>query len=578
MIEPPQQPTDVLAPIALERARIMSPAVLLAMVVWAGIVIARGRMTNALAGLEVALCTGVIAIVFVSRLEVGRRWAHALCAALWWAPVTFTLAAAYASPQPLAGLLLPLEIIGTVVLLDTRSVVGSLLLTLAIWIPLAVRGDDGPIYIMTAVTAVAFAITMQILMRRAILREVMTAASLQFQLAERMRLEQQLLHSQRLEAVGTLAAGLAHDMNNVLAAITSFAGSLDDEIRSDKGRADLDQIVAQSLRGAELTRGLLAFSRRGQYRKQTIRVDDIAREVLPMLERTLPRSITLQHELNGAKVCVEGDPIQLGQALINLGLNAADAMDGHGTLMIATSIVELDQDAATALAIPAGRYARLRVSDTGRGMDEATRSRVFEPFFTTKPGGTGSGLGLSAAWGIAQAHDGTISVESTRGEGSAFYIYVPATAATIPSRALPVIERSLRIEKVGTVLIADDEPAVRAGTARILERMGLSAIQACNGEEALVQYQDHAAVIELVILDMGMPVMGGAECFRRLREASAVPVLIATGYAIDTDVQDMIARGASLIEKPYPSNALVREVTRILEIAKAAKQSPPRSI
>ncbi len=560
---------------ALERVRILSPPMLIAMLVWAGIVIGRGRMTNALAGLEVAVCSGVTAIIFVSRLEVGRRWGHALSVALWWAPVAFTLAAAYSSRQPLAAMLLPLEIIGTVVLLDTRAVAASLLVTLAIWIPLAVRGgDDAALHIMIAVTAVAFAIAMQILMRRAILREATTAASLQFQLAERMRLEQQLLHSQRLEAVGTLAAGLAHDMNNVLAAIASFAGGLDGEVRSERGRADLDQIVAQSLRGAELTRGLLAFSRRGQYRKQTIRVDDIAREVVPMLERTLPRSIALRHELNGDKVCVEGDPIQLGQALINLGLNAADAMKGTGTLVIATSIVELDRDAATALALTPGRYARLRVSDTGRGMDEATRLRVFEPFFTTKPAGTGTGLGLSAAWGIAQAHDGTISVESTEGEGSTFCIYVPATEATIPSRALPVIERSIRIEKVGTVLIADDEPAVRAGTVRILERMGLSAIQACNGEEALAQYHGHAAAIELVILDMGMPVMGGAECFRRLREASAVPVLIATGYAIDTDVQEMMARGASLIEKPYPSNALVREVTRILESAKAAKLSP----
>ena len=138
---------------------------------------------------------------------------------------------------------------------------------------------------------------------------------------------------------------------------------------------------------------------------------------------------------------------------------------------------------------------------------------------------------------------------------------------------MPIIERSIRIERIGTVLIADDEPAVRAGTVRILERMGLSAIQACNGEEALAQFHDHAAAIELVILDMGMPVMGGAECFRKLREASAVPVLIATGYAIDTEVQEMVARGASLIEKPYPSNDLVREVTRILETAKDARRS-----
>ncbi len=565
MTQPLRQPTEVLAPIALERARILSPVMLLGMLIWAGIVVGMGHMTAALAGVDIVLCAGVAAIILVSSRPAGRRWGHALCVALWWAPVAYTLCAAYQSPQPLWAMLLPLEIIGAVVLLDTRSVVGSLVVTLAIWIPLTLRGGDAATYIMIAVTAAAFAITMQILMRRAILREATTAASLQFQLEERMRLEQQLLHSQRLEAVGTLAAGLAHDMNNVLAAITSFAGGLDEEVRSDKGRADLDQIVAQSLRGAELTRGLLAFSRRGQYRKQTIRVDDIAREVLPMLERMLPRSITLRHELDGAKVCIEGDPIQLGQALINLGLNAADAMNGHGTLVIATTIAELDRDAAAALALTAGRYALLRVSDSGRGMDDATRHRVFEPFFTTKPAGTGTGLGLSAAWGIAKAHDGTIGIESTKGEGSTFCIYVPATEATVPSRSLPVIERSIQIERVGTVLVADDEPAVRAGTARILERMGLSALHACNGEEALAQYHDHAAAIDLVILDMGMPVMGGAECFRKLRERSAVPVLVATGYAIDEEAQALVAAGATILEKPFPSSDLRREVARLLQ-------------
>jgi signal transduction histidine kinase/CheY-like chemotaxis protein len=575
MVEPSPAPTDMLAPMALERARILAPVMLISMFGWLGLLALTGRMTITLAVVNVVMCSVVALVVLVSRRALSRHLGHALCAVLWWAPVTCTLVAAWVTPAPLYATILPLEIIGTVVLLDTRWVVGSLLATVAIWVPLTLHGgNDAAMFILTAVTAVAFAITMQILMRRAILREATSAASLAFQLTERTRLEQQLLHSQRMEAVGTLAAGLAHDMNNVLASITTFAGLLDDEVRSESGRADLHQIIRQSLRGAELTRGLLAFSQRGQYRKQTIRVDDIVLEILPMLERTLPRSIVLRHELEGAKVCVEGDPVQLGQALINLGINAADAMNNHGTLVIATWVVELGQDAATALELTAGRYALLRVSDTGCGMDDATRRRVFEPFFTTKPAGKGTGLGLSTAWGIAKTHHGTISVASTEREGSTFCIYVPAIDATIPSRSLPVITRSTQIERICTVLVVDDEDAVRAGTVRILERIGLSALQACNGEEALEQYRDHAAVVDLVILDMGMPVMGGAECFRKLREHGAVPVLIATGYAIDTDVQDMIARGAGLIEKPYLSKDLIREVTRMLDMAKDARRSP----
>jgi len=253
--------------------------------------------------------------------------------------------------------------------------------------------------------------------------------------------------------------------------------------------------------------------------------------------------------------------------LINLSINAAHAMNGAGRLVIATDVVTLDGGAASALELAPERYARFRVTDTGIGMDEATRRRAFEPFFTTKPAGQGTGLGLSTVWGIVQSHHGAVSVESTPGVGSTFTVHLPLTAVTAPVRAERTA-KTIHIQRVGLVLIADDEPAVRAGTARIVERMGLSAIQACNGDEALSLYLAQRAAIDLVILDMVMPVMGGAECFRKLREASQVPVLIATGYAIDADVQEMVANGAALIEKPFPSNDLVKQVARLLEAGK----------
>jgi CheY-like chemotaxis protein len=234
-------------------------------------------------------------------------------------------------------------------------------------------------------------------------------------------------------------------------------------------------------------------------------------------------------------------------------------------------VVTLEGDAAVALSLGPERYARLQVTDTGIGMDETTRRRVFEPFFTTKAAGQGTGLGLSTVWGIVQSHLGAVSVESTPGVGSTFTVHLPVTAATAPARSAPALVKSMKVQRVGLVLIADDEPAVRAGTARIVERMGLSAIQACNGEEALALYRKQDAAIDLVILDMGMPVMGGAECFRKLRQASQVPVLIATGYAVDADVQEMVARGAALIEKPFPSNDLVKQVASILESSRPAR-------
>jgi CheY-like chemotaxis protein len=238
---------------------------------------------------------------------------------------------------------------------------------------------------------------------------------------------------------------------------------------------------------------------------------------------------------------------------MNLAVNAADAMTGTGTLTITTEPVEL----------PTGSVVRLRVRDTGCGMDDATRARVFEPFFTTKPLGNGTGLGLSTVWGVVTSHGGTISVASAVGVGTVFTIEFPRTLALPPPPPASVIDVQ---PARATVLVVDDEPLVRSGTRRILERRGLAVLEASNGEEALAVFRAHAASIGLVILDMGMPVMGGAECFAKLREVADVPVLIATGYAEDTAAQALIARGATLIEKPFASAALARDVARLLAL------------
>ena len=228
----------------------------------------------------------------------------------------------------------------------------------------------------------------------------------------RAELSDQLVHSQRLEAVGTLAAGLAHDMNNVLAAIMGLAGNLAEESSIRSRPTILAQIVREAERGAELTRGLLAFSRRGQYRKQVMSIGEILDDVVALLGRTLPKAIEIEKQLRHADACVEGDPAQFSQALVNLGINAADAMAGKGHLLMRAETVELSEAAAATLSLARGHYARLTVVDNGSGMDDKTCARVFEPFFTTKPIGKGTGLGLALVWGVVAKARGTVTVDS----------------------------------------------------------------------------------------------------------------------------------------------------------------------
>jgi CheY-like chemotaxis protein len=202
-------------------------------------------------------------------------------------------------------------------------------------------------------------------------------------------------------------------------------------------------------------------------------------------------------------------------------------------------------------------------------MDEATRRRAFEPFFTTKPQGKGTGLGLSTVWGIVQSHGGTVTIDSKPGLGSTFEIVLPLSKAkpvTLPTRVL-----SEQAVVRGTVLLVDDEPAVRMTSKRLLERMGLDVFTAENGAAALELYSEHAADIRLVILDMGMPVMGGAECFRRLRERSDVPVLIATGYTNDDEAQSLVSAGATILEKPFSAQQLKAEVLRLITSERSAR-------
>ena len=569
-------PAGLLEKIAYERSRVIAPfvftGILVALVVSEFVAV---PLAKPVIVWNIFALAGLAFLTFALRGQrIEPRWGNHILAAIWVAPVIGTLlSGAYTDLTRLMPVIL-VECLAAAVLLDTRVVVVLLLVLDAACLAIISRIDDADvaIYGLTLLLTQLFTVMFHRIHRQWIVRteehryfEQQTSNKLADQLkqlerseAARSKLHDQLVHAQRMEAIGTLAAGLAHDMNNILASITSFASLLREEIDDNRAHGDLDRIISQASRGGELTRALLAFSRRGQYRKRVLALDAVVREVVPILTRTLPKSIEVRS--TSVEGWVDGDPSQLQQVIINLAMNAADAMDGKGTLHIETAHVTYAID-ESAHGLGPGTYVCLRVRDEGCGMDEATLRRVFEPFFTTKPLGRGTGLGLATVWGIVQAHGGAVDVTSTVGVGSTFTVYLPIANAPV---AEEVDSKPLAPTRRTTVLVVDDEEMVRESTMRLLRRRGLDTVGARNGLEALEVFKTRANEIGLVVLDMAMPVMGGAECFHELRKSNDVPVLIATGYAADGDAQRLTSEGAVLIEKPFAARQLFDEVARLI--------------
>lgn len=551
-----------LAGVALERARAYAPWVLFAMIVavgasgWMGLPLSLPvYIWNAVA---ITLLGIVVALLYLQR--VAARFAHLVLGLIWVIPLIGTLLTQAFTHDPVLTYVITIELAACGLLLRARWLIPTLVLIDIAW--LLVQLDGGtriPLFaamiIISEVTGYLFhrVYTAQIARAETHRRELAAQLDeLRRSEEERDRLHAQLVHAQRMEAVGTLSAGLAHDMNNILASIVSFAELARDDLDTPGAdpREELALIIAQATRGAELTRALLAFSRRGQYRKQPLVLGDLVRELRSMLARTLPKSIRLEVAIPDEPIYVAGDPTQLVQVLVNLAVNASDAMSGSGTLSISAGTD--------------GDVAQLEVTDTGAGMDEATLERIFEPFFTTKERGKGTGLGLSTVWGIVTGHDGTLAVRSAVGKGTTFTIRLPLTSDRPALPPAPPPEVATTMPRRTKILVVDDEEHVRRGTLRILERKGYETLEASNGAEALEVFAAHADEIGLVVLDMMMPVMGGHECFEKLRERSDVPVLVTTGHTSDSLAQDLFARGAAFLEKPFPSADLMREVSRLM--------------
>lgn len=380
-------------------------------------------------------------------------------------------------------------------------------------------------------------------------------------------LQRQLLEAQKMEAVGTLAGGIAHDFNNLLHVIQGYADmALFDVKKDSQGYLELKQIRQAAKTAAELTRSLLTFSRRVEGQHRPVNLNHELKTIINMLKRTIPRMISIELELAENLHSVNADPAQLQQIIMNLGVNARDAMPDGGRFTIQTRNVTLDEEYCKShLEMEPGDYVELMVSDTGTGMQKETAQYVFDPFYTTKDPGKGTGLGLSIVYGIVKSHGGNITCYSEPGEGTTFRIHLPSIE---PRESRP--EKTETKDPAGgkeTILLVDDEDAVRKLGEAILKKFGYTVIGATNGREALELYERERDRISLVVLDLIMPEMGGKECLRRIREMDpGAKVVIASGYAADGQLEEALQLGAAAsIKKPYQARQMMELVRSVLD-------------
>jgi two-component system, cell cycle sensor histidine kinase and response regulator CckA len=390
-------------------------------------------------------------------------------------------------------------------------------------------------------------------------------------ITERKQLEEQLRQSQKMEAVGRLAGGIAHDFNNLLTAVKGNAEMLLFDELAPATAAGLEEIRRAAIRAAGLTRQLLAFSRKQVLQPEVLDLNGAIREMHSMLRRLIGEDIELSATLDPALGAIRADPGQVEQVILNLVVNARDAMPTGGVLEFDTRNVELSAHAAARLGgLAPGRYARLTVTDTGHGMDPATRLRVFEPFFTTKEQGKGTGLGLSTVFGIVQQSGGHVGVQSEPGRGSVFHVYLPCVDESPTPEAVVAPPQAVRAGAgAGTVLLVEDEPAVRTLAEKVLRRQGYHVLSAADGEAALRLVDAHPDAIDLLLTDVVMPGLSGPAVAERLLALRPhTPVVFMSGYAGDTILHHGLAdTGHAFIEKPFTVDGLARAVAAALRRA-----------
>ncbi|WP_051309958.1 cache domain-containing protein [Desulfogranum japonicum] len=377
-------------------------------------------------------------------------------------------------------------------------------------------------------------------------------------------IEQRLRHSQKMDAIGQLAGGIAHDFNNMLGGIMGAADILQLKVGEKEKR--LVQIIRQaSLRASELIQKLLAFSRKEKIAFTVVDLHKVIGDTAKILERTLDKRIVIEVHTKAEKHDISGDSSQLLNCLLNLGINAGHAMPEGGTLTIDTTNVDLNEQDCEEYPFPlnSGRFIKLCIRDTGCGISKEHIKHIFEPFFTTREADKGTGLGLAAVYGAVQQHNGAIRVQSEPGQGTEFTLLFPVTEAS------PEKEKAQAntVEGSGCILIVDDEQVVRMTVRMMLEEFGYTTLEAKNGQHGLEIYQQNQEKIDLVILDMIMPVMDGTECFLALKRiAPDLPIIISSGFTRDADLNTLKKHGLeTIIRKPYNAEDLSRAVAQNLK-------------
>ncbi|HEX4682235.1 MAG TPA: PAS domain S-box protein [Gemmatimonadaceae bacterium] len=383
---------------------------------------------------------------------------------------------------------------------------------------------------------------------------------------ERRRMEEELRQAQKMEAVGQLAGGVAHDFNNLLTAIRGFSDLLARSVEAgDPRRKDIGEILKATERAAALTRQLLAFSKRQILRLEPVSVNGIVDDMTKIVRRLLGGSIAVETELDSHVWTVRADPGQLEQVILNLALNARDAMTDGGRLRIETRNVVIEPTPAVEAVIPPGKYVVLEVSDSGAGMTDETRARAFEPFFTTKDPNGRPGLGLATVYGIVMQTGGHISVASTLGEGTMFTIHLPASAHVGVSGEHTAVGATRRSSTGNTILIAEDNEGVRHLTVRLLVDAGYKVFEGCDGVDALDTLKALPEPVDLLISDVMMPRMSGSELvqhFHRLQPGT--PVLLMSGYMDEEAVRRAFADAEAVLAKPFTAEALLGRVREFI--------------
>ncbi len=389
---------------------------------------------------------------------------------------------------------------------------------------------------------------------------------------DRHRLEQQLLQSQRMETIGTFAGGIAHDFNNLLQIISGNVQMLGMKNRDENLKRHIQAIDQTTLKASNLVRRLLTISRRVESSKRRLCLNDTIREAMALSERLIPRMIAMDIQLEPDLPSVLADAVQMEQIILNLSSNAFDALAGEGKITISTRLIHLHPDDADKyLDLTPGEYVQFSFSDNGPGISADVRAKIFDPFFTTKTVGKGTGLGLSTVYAIAKEHGGHISCYSAPGQGTTFRIYLPVAPeenganepvrSTVPAGEMPDLEGT-------TILVIDDEEMIADLTREVLESLGSSVISASSGEEGVGIFERRHAEIDLVLLDLGMPGMGGERCLQRLQELNPTGrYIVASGYLGHDIARDPHRFGAAaFLEKPFQSKSLVASIQEVLSV------------